>query len=161
MLVTGVLLLFFWERIHAFLLKNVVPWFQKTFGDIGASILKQLLSFIGQTIRLTRQQIRTGWHWFQSKFLGINSEYVRNNPNEYVCKTTTYVNNENGKVSKIVETEIMDWDSVPAEVRETFIASNPSEPIELDDKKVIETMFKNQAKKQENLSDEEFLEILV
>lgn len=161
MIITGVALLFFWEQIYAFLLKNVVPWFQQIFGDLGASILKQFLSFVGQAVHWTRQQIRTGWHWFQSKFLGINSEYVRNNANEYVCTTTTYVNNENGQISKIVETEIVDPDSLPSEVRETFIASNPSEPIEVDNKKIIETMFKDQVKKQENLSDEEFLEILV
>ena len=161
MIITGVALLFFWDRIYAFLVTNVVPWFQETFGSVGASILKQFLSFVGQTIHWTRQQIRTGWHWFQSKFLGINSNYVRTSPNEYTCTTITYVNNENGHISKIVETETLDWDSVPSDVRDIFIASNPSEPIELDNKKIIETMFKDQTKKQENLFDEEFLEILV
>lgn len=161
MLVSGVVLLFFWEKIYAFLLKNIVPWFQKTFGSVGASVLQQFLSFIGSAVQWTRQQIRTGWHWFQSRFLGIDSSYHSPKPKEYVCTRTTYIKREDGKIIKIVETEDLDWDSLPADVRSTLITANPSEPIEIDDKKIVETQFKNQVKAQENISDEEVLEILV
>ena len=161
MLVSGVVLLFFWEKIYAFLLKHIVPWFQKTFGSVGASVLQQFLSFIGSAVRWTRQQINTGWRWFQNRFLGIDSSYVRKQPNEFVCTRTTYVKREDGKVIKVAETENLDWDTLPADVRSTLISANPSEPIEIDDKKIIETQFKNQVKAQENISDEDVLEILV
>ncbi|MBQ6615065.1 MAG: DUF2214 family protein [Thermoguttaceae bacterium] len=161
MLVSGVVLLFFWEKILAFLLKNIVPWFRLKFGDVGAATLTQLLSFITKAVHWTRQQINTGWRWFQNRFLGIDSSYVRKQPNEFVCTRTTYIKREDGKVIKIVETENLDWDTLPADVRSTLITANPSEPIEIDDKKIVETQFKNQVKAQENISDEEVLEILV
>lgn len=152
-------LVYFWNYIVDFFQRVIIPWFRGIFGDIAANILASFVSFCDRFISWTRKQIKHIWKWFQVRVLGMKTDYVKVSSTQVEGTTTTYVSAEDGKIIKSVKTEQLDWEDVPANIREHYILNN-SNSFAVDDKNVLEGQFIEQIKKNENMSDREVAELL-
>lgn len=155
----GAALVYFWNYIVDFFQTVIIPWFRNVFGDIPANILASIVKFCDKVISWTRRQIKHAWKWFQTKVLGMKTEYTKVSSSEVKGKTTTYVQGEDGKVIRTIKTEQLDWDDVPDNVREQYIANNRNS-FTVDDKNVLEGKFVENVKQSENMSDQQVAELL-
>lgn len=151
--------LFFWNYIVDFFQKQVIPLFRKVFGDIVANLLAAFVSFCDKIASWTRKQIKQVWQFFQQKVLGMKTHYEKVSSTQVKRNTIAYTLNNEGKIIESVKTELLDWEDVPAKIRENYIAEN-SVAFDVDDKNVIEGKFIDQVKAKENLSDTEVGELL-
>ena len=152
-------IVYFWNYIVDFFQNVIIPWFRKVFGDIAANILASIVSFCDKGISWTRQQIKRAWKWFRERVLGMKSDYVKVSSNQVERTTTTYTSTQDGKVIRTVRTEPLDWEDVPDNIRDQYIANN-SNSFTVDDKNVLEGQFVEQVKNSENMSDQEVAELL-
>lgn len=152
-------LLYFWNYIVDFFQKQIIPLFRNIFGNTVANILASFVSFCDKFVSWTRKQIKHLWKWFQQKILGMKTDYKKISATQVQGTTTTYTLQEDGKVIESVKTEILEWEDVPSKIREKYITENLNS-FAVDDKNVIEEKYKDQIKKNENLTDQEVSELL-
>ena len=152
-------LVYFWNYIVDFFQTVIIPWFRDVFGDIAANILASVVSFCDKVISWTRQQIKRAWKWFHERVLGMKTEYKKVSSTQVEGKTTTYTSTQDGKVIRTIKTEQLEWEEVPANIREQYIAIN-RKSFTVDDKNVLEGKFIEQVKDSENMSDQQVADLL-
>lgn len=152
-------LVYFWNYIVDFFQRVIIPWFRNVLGDTAAIILTSIVQYCDKAISWTRRQIKQAWKWFRERVLGMQTDYRKVSSTEVEGTTTTYVQGEDGKIIRTVKTEQLDWEDVPANIREQYILNN-SNSFAVDDKSVLEGQFVEQVKQSENMSDQQVAELL-
>ncbi len=133
-----------WPWILDFFSTKIIPWVREHLSTSLADVLAEICCFIDNKAVGIRRNIKSLWKYLRENLLGCETAYTKISSNTAIGKTTTLVRNEDNKLMRTTVTEELNWDDLPEKIRsEMNRQSNAT--AELDQKKVIETKFKETA----------------
>ncbi|HPZ14699.1 MAG TPA: hypothetical protein PLK04_10775 [Bacillota bacterium] len=134
-----------WPDFLYYLQSVFLPWIRQLLPGSISDILAELVAFLDQGICSTRRTVAIAWNQFKSTVLGMETTYLRKDPNTVETVQTCIIDIGDGQGLKRLTTNELEWDQVPEAVRNTMIIENAS-AVRLDTMDVMKQKMKERVK---------------
>ena len=142
----GILILIsVWPEIVDFFSTRLIPWVRTRISNSLADLIADFIVFADQVIVPVRRLVKKLWATFKQHVLGIKMEVKKISASTVAGKTTTIIQDENGKFMQSVTEEVINWDALPAAIRSEMNRQGTKEAT-MDLKKAAEEKFRQSAK---------------
>jgi len=142
-----------WNKVLNWSQNSLMPWLEKEMSFIADKVNDAFIWLDKNVIIPIRNAVKKAWETLRNfllKMLTTFEQKTLNEWTEWVRKTTFWVIEKltpETLVKKVVETEKVNWDELPPDIRETIIRRRQSEyeinVTELRDKEISEMDMKN------------------
>lgn len=158
-IVTSIVVLFFWPGIRNFISTSLSKFLRERLGETFADYVTDVVAWLDKKIRGIRRGFKEKWLFVKKRILRMDTEVMVDGNMGCVSKGTTLIDMGNGKVGRIVETHKVDFDYLPEEIQREIIKKNFAEDGyrhgKLDNKEVIQTMAAERLKEDKKLPQTE------
>jgi hypothetical protein len=130
-----------WPDLLHYLQSVFLPWTRQFLPEPVSELLAGLVVFLDRGICTARRKVSAAWNQFKSTVLGMETTYVQKAPNAVEAVQTCIIDIGNGQGLKRLTTQHLEWDEVPAPVRDAMIVEN-APAVRLDTMDVMRSRMK-------------------
>ncbi|MDR1383519.1 MAG: hypothetical protein LBJ67_06705 [Planctomycetaceae bacterium] len=154
----------YWLFIYPFFALVLYGMFKRCFPKIAAFIdgcVAKLFDWLANKIPFIVKELAHGLHFLLGTVIAIHSYYTKKDANTVVKKQEVYVDLGNDTVQTKVQEETIDYDDLPANIRQEWIQNQAKygNTTDIDEKDTIKAAVAVKAREQ-NIQDKELLELI-
>ncbi len=146
-IITPILVGSCWPYIVDFFSTKIIPWLRERVSTTLADIIAEALVFADKGINPVRRTVKNIWKYFQQTVLGMKMEVHKTSATTATAKTTTVIQDENGKLVQSTIAEDLSWDQLPPEIRAEMTRQSTN-AASVDLKKTLEEKIQKNALQQ-------------
>ncbi|NMF66130.1 hypothetical protein DP113_05635 [Brasilonema octagenarum UFV-E1] len=125
--------LIFWNQILDWANKTLFPWIKKNLPWLANDVINAFVA-LDKVLTPMRIRIKEAWKKLREYLLKILVQFEQNTRNDWVKRITYWairnLESNEPEVARVVEEQIVDFDSLPPDVREEFLRrSNISQDV--------------------------------
>ncbi len=113
----------FWPNVLHWAEESLLPWVERRIPVLGP-IARNAFVLLDKAASAARRTIKSAWRQLCDHLLKTVVEIHRKSSNQYVRRVTSWLVTQlqaQNKATKVVTEEVIEFDDLPAEVRETLI----------------------------------------